>query len=111
MTALAQPTSNEIKREGLDHARRSGRTAVQQQRILRHLYWLAKGQGSTRQDMADAMGLALSSVCGRCSELADLELIAPIGTVGKPARQVLGITEKGIDWLLAVMSVDQEELL
>ncbi|MCL7938805.1 hypothetical protein M8009_00615 [Halomonas sp. ATCH28] len=107
MTALAQPTSNEVKREGLDHARRAGRTALQQGRILRHLYWLAEGQGSTRQDMAEALGLALSSVCGRCAELADLELIAPIGTVGKPARQVLGITEKGIDHLLAVMEDDQ----
>lgn len=104
MTALAQPTSAEIKREGLDHARRSGRTARQQIAILRCLYWLAEGQGSTRQDMAEGLGLALSSVCGRCSELADLELIAPIGTVGKPSRQVLGITDKGIDWLLSVMT-------
>ncbi|MDI5890630.1 hypothetical protein [Halomonas rhizosphaerae] len=108
MTALAQPTSNEIKREGLDHARRSGRTAHQQIRILRTLYWQTIGEGATRQDLAEALELALSSVCGRCAELADLELIAPIGTVGKPARQVLGITDKGIDHLLALTTPAQE---
>lgn len=108
MTALMQPTGREVSREGLDDVRRSGRAGRQQMAILRHLYWLAEGQGRTRQDMAEALSLALSSVCGRCAELADLGLIAPIGTVGKPARQVLGITEKGVDWLLAAMPADEE---
>ena len=105
---VMEPTSNEVKREGLDHARRSGRTSLQQGRILRALYWLGADQGRTRQDLAEELGLALSSVCGRCAELADLDLIAPIGTVGKPVRQVLGITEKGIQWLLAMKDNDME---
>ncbi len=101
MTALMQPTSNEIKREGLDHARRSGRTAHQQIKILCALYWHAQGAGETRQQLAEELGIPLSSICGRCKELDALGHIEPIGTVGKPARQVLGITEAGIDWLSA----------
>ncbi len=108
MTALMQPTSNEIKREGLDDARRSGRTAHQQIKILRALYWCGKGQGWTRQDLTDGLGIALSSVCGRCKELSDLGFIEPIGTTGKPARQVLGITESGIDHLLPLLTPAQE---
>lgn len=109
MTAtLAQPTSNEIKREALADVRRSGRTAHQQIRILRALYWHAQGEGATRQQLAEGLGLALSSVCGRCKELDDLGHIEPIGTVGKPARQVLGITEQGIDYLLALTSLAEE---
>ncbi|APC45914.1 hypothetical protein QHH_02 [Halomonas phage QHHSV-1] len=99
MTALAQPTSNEVKREGLDDVRRSGRSAHQQIRILRSLYWCAEGQGWTRQDLAEGLGIPLSSICGRCSELLDMRFIEPIDTVGKPARQILGITKRGLDYL------------
>ncbi|MDT0499689.1 MULTISPECIES: hypothetical protein [unclassified Halomonas] len=100
-TALMQPTSNEIKHGALMHACRTGRTSRQQLAILRRLYWHGAGQGETRQALAEALQIPLSSICGRCSELADLDLIAPIGTEGKPARQVLGITAKGIRWLQA----------
>jgi len=99
-TSLAQPTSNEVKREGLTDARRSGRTARQQLKILHTLFWHAMGEGATRQQLAEALEIPLSSICGRCSELLDLDLIEPIGTEGKPARQVLGITVKGIDRLM-----------
>lgn len=108
MTALAQPTSNEVKREGWDDVRKSGRAAHQQLAILGRLYWICEGWGETRQQMADGLGIALSSVCGRCSELLALGYIEPIGTVGKPARQVLGITDKGIDHLLPVMAPEHE---
>lgn len=99
--ALAQPTSNEIKREGLDSARRSGRTAHQQIKILHTLYWHAQGEGATRQQLAEGLSIPLSSICGRCNELDALGHIETIGTTGKPARQVLGITEAGIDWLMS----------
>ena len=107
-TAVMQPTSNEVKREGLDDARRSGRTALQQLKILHTLYWHARGEGATRQSLAAALELPLSSVCGRCRELLDLDLIEPIGTEGRPARQVLGITESGMDHLLAVQDTRRE---
>jgi len=108
MTALAQPTSNEIKREGLDDVRGSGRAGHQQSKILHTLYWHARGEGATRQALAEALEIPLSSICGRCTELLALQLIEPIGTEGKPARQVLGITEKGIDQLAALAAPTQE---
>ncbi|MCK2183534.1 hypothetical protein [Halomonas getboli] len=104
MAALMQPTGNEVSREGLDDVRRSGRSARQQVRIMAALYWCAKGEGWTRQELAELPGIPLSSVCPRCHELLALQLIDVIGTVGKPARQVLGITDKGVDWLLALAS-------
>lgn len=107
-TTLMQPTSNEIKHGALMHARRTGRTSRQQQAILCSLWW-AKGLGRTRQELAAELGIALSSVCGRCSELADLDLIEPIDTTGKPARQVLGITEKGVRWLQAADETHDQE--
>ncbi len=102
---LAQPTSNEIKREALADVRRSGRGAVQQGLILAFLYnraALHDGAGATRHDIAESLELALSSVCGRCTELLDLELVEPRGTVGKPARQLLTLTDQGMAHLLAL---------
>ena len=101
MNAVMQPTSNEVKREGLDDVLRSGRAKGQQGMILHTLYWHAQGEGATRQELAEALEIPLSSICGRYKELLDLELIAPIGTRGKPARQLLAITEKGMDQLAA----------
>lgn len=105
-TALAQPTSNEVKREGLDTARRSGRTARQQLAILKALFWYGAGHGASRQTLAAQLEIPLSSICGRCSELLDLQLVETIGTEGKPARQLLGITAKGIDRLAAQVEAD-----
>ncbi|SDO71801.1 hypothetical protein SAMN04487957_110112 [Halomonas shengliensis] len=110
MGALAQPTSNEIKREGLADVRRSGRTARQQLKILHTLFWHAVGEGATRQQLAEALEIPLSSICGRCSELLDLDLIEPIGTQGKPARQVLAISDKGSAWLVAQEHAQAEEV-
>ncbi len=104
-TALMQPTGTEVKREGLDDVRRSGRSAVQQDLILAYLYnhaTLNDGTGATRHEIAESLGLQLSSVCGRARELLDLDLIEPRGTVGKPARQCLVITAKGMAHLLAL---------
>ncbi|WP_136247955.1 hypothetical protein [Halomonas borealis] len=95
MSALMQPTGNEVSREGLDDVRRSGRSGSQQQVILLQLYWLAEDQGYTRHELAERTGLALSSVCGRCSELLDVQLLEVVGTRGTPSRQVLALSENG----------------
>ena len=108
MNAAMQPTGTEVKREGLDQIRRSGKGAVQQGRVLRCLYWQAMGQGMTRNTLATLLEMPLSSVCGRCKELLDLDFIEPIGSEGKPARQVLGITEKGMDHLQSVHAITAE---
>jgi hypothetical protein len=98
MTALMQPTSNEVKREGLDDVRRSGRSAHQQQAILGAIRWHGPG---TRQQLAEATGLALTSVCGRCHELLAVGRLEVVGTQGKPARQVLDLTAKAVAELAA----------
>lgn len=111
MNAVMQPTGREVSREGLDDVRRSGKGAVQQGRVLRCLYWQALGQGMTRNALAEMLEMPLSSVCGRCKELLDLDFIEPIGTEGRPARQVLAITEKGMDHLQSVHAITAADIL
>ncbi|WFM72934.1 hypothetical protein [Halomonas sp. CKK8] len=89
MTSLAQPTSNEIKREGLDDVRRSGRAVRQKLAILADLR--ANGP-STRHEIYERTGIPLASVCGRCNALLDASRLEVVGTVGKPARQVLDLS-------------------
>ncbi|SFU86327.1 helix-turn-helix domain-containing protein [Halomonas korlensis] len=88
VTAVMQPTSNEVKREGFDEVRRSGRASAQQQRVLDVLRQLGP---ATRQQLADYSGLSLQTICPRCHELLALGLIDVVGTVGKPAKQVLAL--------------------
>ncbi len=106
MEALMQPTGREVSREGLDDVRRSGRAGRQQQTILRTLYWLAAGQGYTRHELVEQTGFQLSSVCGRCSELLDVEMLEVVGTRGTPSRQVLALTEKGAAEVAANMPAE-----
>lgn len=89
MMAVMQPTSNEVSREGLDDVRRSGRASAQQQRVIESL---RQHGPSTRQDLADQTGLSLQTICPRCHELLDVGQIEVVGTVGKPAKQLLALT-------------------
>lgn len=101
MTAAAvmQPTGNEVKSEAFrDHAR-TGRLCASQHQVLE-----AFTVGPmTRNQAADRTGLPLSSICGRCRELLDADLITVMGTTqDKPARQKLALTEKGTAMAYAI---------
>ncbi|RUR51507.1 MarR family winged helix-turn-helix transcriptional regulator [Vreelandella populi] len=91
-TAVMQPTGNEVSAEAFRGNRRSGRLCASQQQVLE-----AFTVGPmTRNDAADRTGLPLASICGRCRELLDADLIKVTGTTqDKPARQLLQLTEKG----------------
>ncbi|RUR43347.1 MarR family winged helix-turn-helix transcriptional regulator [Vreelandella populi] len=91
-TAVMQPTGNEVSAEAFRGHRRSGRLCASQQQVLE-----AFTVGPmTRNDAADRTGLPLASICGRCRELLDADLIKVTGTTqDKPARQLLQLTEKG----------------
>lgn len=99
------PTSNEVKREGLGHNTRSG--AGVRQRVL-VLSALRDHGPATRQDLVERIGIPLSSVCGRCGLLLDSQFIEVIDTEGTPARQVLAITAKGREHLLALTTPAEE---
>ena len=99
MGAVMQPTGQEVSREGYDDVRRSGRAGRQQQLVMRTLYIYGP---STRQDLAERTGLALASICPRCHELMDAGHVEVVGTVGKPARQQLGLSDE----MLAEMPAD-----
>jgi len=90
MTAVMQPTGREVSREAYDDVTRSGRANAQQQRVIDALVAIGP---STRQQLADYTGLRLQTICPRCKELLDAALIDVVGTVGKPASQVLGMSE------------------
>lgn len=90
--AVTQPTGNEVKSEAFSDHRRSGRLCASQQQVLE-----AFTTGPmTRNQAAERTGLPLSSICGRCRELLDADLLTVMGTTqDKPARQILQLTEKG----------------
>ncbi|WP_237673803.1 MarR family winged helix-turn-helix transcriptional regulator [Vreelandella profundi] len=91
-TAVMQPTGREVSAEAFTDHRRSGRLCASQQQALE-----AFTTGPmTRNQAAERTGLPLSSICGRCRELLDADLITVMGiTQDKPARQILQLTEKG----------------
>ncbi len=89
MTAVMQPTGKEVSREGWDDVCRSGRAAHQKLAILADLR--ANGP-STRHEIYERTGIPLASVCGRCNALLDASRLEVVGTVGKPARQVLDLS-------------------
>jgi hypothetical protein len=94
MNTAFQPSGNEVKRAAFSDHRRSGRMKASQGAIVAAL--VSAGIAMTRNQLADATGLPLASVCGRCRELLDLGNIEVAGmTADKPARQKLQLTEKG----------------
>lgn len=91
-TAVMQPTGREVSAEAFHDHRRSGRLCASQNAVLEAL---TVGP-MTRNQLAGRVGLPLSSVCGRCRELLDADLITVMGTTqDKPARQLLQLTDKG----------------
>lgn len=106
MNTAFQPSGNEVKAEAFQEHRRAGRVSASQMVVLKALLYrsiVSRGE-MTRNDIADATGLPLVSVCGRCKELLDADLITVAGTTqGKPARSLLALTCKGSD--LAVIAI------
>lgn len=91
-TAAMQPTGREVSAEAFRDQRQSGRQSASCQRVLEAL---TVGP-MTRNQLAGRTALPLSSVCGRCRELLDADLITVMGTTqDKPARQILQLTDKG----------------
>lgn len=93
--AQFQPSGNEVKAAAFHEKRRSGSMAYSRAAVF---IWLAEHAPATRNDVADALGMPLSSVCGRCRELYDMGYIEPVGTVrveGGHARQQMDLTAEG----------------
>ena len=55
----------------------SGRLGTQASQVLDFVKQLAPGQDVSRLELADAMGMRLSSVCGRVNELIAAGLLEP----------------------------------
>lgn len=92
MTTLPQPTGTEVKHEAFHTHRRAGQTGKQQRSVLDAL----TAGPMTRNQIAARIRLPLSSVCGRCRELLDVDLVTVMGTTDdKPARQLLALTPAG----------------
>lgn len=91
-TAVMQPTGREVSAEAFHDHRKSGRLCASQNAVLEAL----TAGPMTRNQLAGRAALPLSSVCGRCRELLDADLITVMGTTqDKPARQLLQLTDKG----------------
>lgn len=95
MNTAFQPSGNEVKHAAFTEHRRSGRLKSTQGVVIAALV----SQGPmTRNQLAEATGLPLSSICGRCRELLDLDYIDVTGmSADSPSRQVLALTDKGRD--------------
>ena len=94
MNTAFQPSGNEVKHVAFSEHRRSGRMKASQGAIIAAL--VSGGIAMTRNELATATGLPLSSVCGRCRELLDLGHVEVVGmSADKPARQKLQLTERG----------------
>ena len=94
MNTAFQPSGNEVKHAAFSEHRRSGRMKASQGAIIAAL--VSGGIAMTRNELATATGLPLSSVCGRCRELLDLGHVEVVGmSADKPARQKLQLTERG----------------
>lgn len=101
MTAAAvmQPTGNEVKSEAFRDHVRSGRLNASQHQVLEGF----TAGPMTRNQAAERTGIPLSSICGRCRELLDADLLTVMGTTqDKPARQILQLTEKGTSAAYAI---------
>ena len=97
MQPIGVPSGNEVSLGAyLDHLR-NGSLGRQQQSILLALSLSA--QSLTRNQLGERAGMSLSSVCGRVSELMDLEYIEVNGTRKDPgagaARTTMRLTDKG----------------
>ncbi|CDG54543.1 MULTISPECIES: MarR family winged helix-turn-helix transcriptional regulator [Halomonadaceae] len=93
MNTAFQPSGNEVKQAAFSDHRRSGKLSASRGLVTASL--VSKGP-MTRNQLADATGLPLASICGRCRELLDLKYIEVAGmSADSPARQVLGLTESG----------------
>ena len=93
MNTAFQPSGNEVKQAAFSDHRRSGKLCASRSLVTASL--VSKGP-MTRNQLADATGLPLASICGRCRELLDMDYIAVAGmSADSPARQVLGLTESG----------------
>ncbi|SES12028.1 hypothetical protein SAMN04487958_107175 [Vreelandella subterranea] len=91
-TAVMQPTGREVSAEAFHDHRHSGKQSASRQRVLEAL----TAGPMTRNQLAGRTALPLSSVCGRCRELLDADLITVMGTTqDKPARQLLQLTDAG----------------
>lgn len=91
-TAVMQPTGNEVSAEAFRAHRRSGRLSVSQQVVLEAF----TAGPMTRNQAEERTGIRLSSICARCCELLNADLLTVSGTTqDKPARQILKLTEKG----------------
>lgn len=105
MNTAMQPSGNEIKRAALTEHRRSGRLGAQQVRLLQAL----GDDALCRHEIAERTGILITSVCGRCRELLDLDAIAPDGTTDDPRpRQRLALTEHGRALLDALQAAEEE---
>ena len=93
MNTAFQPSGNEVKHAAFSDHRRSGKLIGSRGLVTAAL--VSHGP-MTRNQIADATGLPLASICGRCRELLDLDYIEVAGmSADTPARQVLGLTESG----------------
>ncbi|MGM0825675.1 MAG: hypothetical protein ACQEUY_13260 [Pseudomonadota bacterium] len=93
MATACQPSGNEVKHAAFSDHRRSGKLSASRGLVTASL--VSKGP-MTRNQLADATGLPLASICGRCRELLDMRYIEVAGmSADSPARQVLGLTESG----------------
>lgn len=97
MSAVMQPTGNEVSREALDEVRRTGRATSQYELVLTAIMHYGP---STRQQLAERTGLPLCSVCPRVHELLDTDHLTVMGVSEDPRpRQVLDLTAKGVaEW-------------
>lgn len=93
MNTAFQPSGNEVKHAAISEHRRSGRLKATQGAVMAAL--TSKGP-MTRNQLSETTGLPVSSICGRCRELLDMDYIEVAGmSANSPARQVLGMTAGG----------------
>lgn len=108
MNTAFQPSGNEVKQAAFSEHRRSGRLKATQGAVI---VALASKGPMTRNQLADATGLPVSSICGRCRELLDLDRIEVVGmSADSPARQVLGLTLSGYDAAAGVSGIGYEKV-
>lgn len=100
--AQFQPSGNAVKQAAFSQHRRSGQMCRSRTRVLLQL---ALHGPATRNQIADAENLPLSSICGRCRELLDQGYIDVAGlSADSPARQVLALTTEGVDAMNAMFN-------
>lgn len=105
--AQFQPSGNEVKAAAFGDHRRHGGMAKTRARVLRHL---VHSGPATRNQIADAENLPLSSICGRCRELLGQGYIDVAGTTAdRPARQMLELSADGADAVAQMMKTEGAE--